>query len=188
MPSIEQAQTKPSPTKLLPLDAWFLNPFALAAAAVPVAAQAPATASEFARSVLPAGTPWLQALNQSNMELMGLLTRRSQALMALPRQAMQCKAPTDVFELQVRFWQAAVLEHADTARRVASAWGNALPAFGRTEVMAKSTAAPVSPPRDRITFVDHGVEQQKPLAAREQAVVNADVPRPQRRDEHRSAA
>ena len=74
--------------------------------------------------------PWLKAVAQTNIEMMGLMTRRSQALMEVSAKASQCRQPQDILGLQTQFWQAAYQEHTEATKRIVTAWGSVVPMAG----------------------------------------------------------
>jgi hypothetical protein len=88
--------------------------------------------------------PALKGVGRWNLELIGLMSRRSQAWLEIPARLGHCKTPVDVYNEQMRFWQAATTDYADGWRRLAVAWG----AFA---VMPKLNG---SQPRDYMTFAD----------------------------------
>jgi hypothetical protein len=67
--------------------------------------------------------PSLKGAARWNLELLGLMTRRSQAWMELPARVGRCKTPVDVYNEQMRFWQTAAADYTDGWRRLAAAWG-----------------------------------------------------------------
>jgi hypothetical protein len=88
--------------------------------------------------------PALKGVGRWNLELIGLMTRRSQAWLEMPARLGRCKTPVDVFSEQMRFWQTAAADYADGSRRLAAAWG-------ACAVMPKLNGAQ---PRDYITFAE----------------------------------
>jgi Phasin protein len=130
MHSAQEHRIGPSPTKVWSVDSWFINPFAAIASAGQVQ-EGPSRATvspieAMMRTAAQSANPWVQACSRSNLELFGLMSRRSQAAMALPAQAAQCKSPQDLMSLQAQFWQTAVQQHTEAARRVASLWSSVL--------------------------------------------------------------
>lgn len=67
--------------------------------------------------------PALMGAGRWNLELVGLMSRRSQAWLEIPTRLARCKTPVDVYSEQVRFWQSAAADYADGWRRLAAAWG-----------------------------------------------------------------
>ena len=95
--------------------------------------------------------PALKGVARWNLELIGLMTRRSQAWLEVPARLGQCKTPVDIFNEQMRFWQTAAADYTDGSRRLTAAWG-------ACAMLPKLNGAQ---PRDYITFA----ESQEPAAA-----------------------
>lgn len=93
------------------------------------------------------GNGVMKASTQATSELVGLMTRRSQAVMAFAAEAAKCRAPQDLMGLQMKFWQTAMEQHTDAARKFAAAWSIALP-----KMPGGAIGSAVSPVRDRITL------------------------------------
>ena len=88
--------------------------------------------------------PALKGVARWNLELAGLIARRSQAWLEVPTRLMQCKTPVDLVNEQVRFWQSAAADYTEGSRRLSAAWGAcaAMPKLNGTL------------PRDYMTFAD----------------------------------
>jgi hypothetical protein len=80
--------------------------------------------------------PALKGVGRWNLELVGLLTRRSQAWLEVSARLIQCKTPMDLFNEQMRFWQrppritlrlASARRRVERLRRDAEAQRNAAP-------------------------------------------------------------
>ncbi|MBX9591127.1 MAG: hypothetical protein K2X43_17715 [Hyphomonadaceae bacterium] len=110
--------------------------------------------------------PMLKGVGRWNLEVMGLMTRRARAWLEVPMRVGQCKTPQDLVGEQLKFWQTAVFDYSEGARRLTVAFG-ALTGPGFTGAQDGKTAAPA---RDHIDFTD-----AKPAAAA------ADVPKRERR-------
>jgi hypothetical protein len=67
--------------------------------------------------------PALKGVGRWNLELFGLMTRRSQAWLEMPARLGRCKTPVDAYGEQMRFWQTAAADYADGWQRLAAAWG-----------------------------------------------------------------
>ena len=52
-----------------------------------------------------------------------LATKRASAYADLPNQLAQCKGPQDLISAQMRFWQTAASDCAESSRQVMAAWG-----------------------------------------------------------------
>jgi hypothetical protein len=89
--------------------------------------------------------PALKGVGRWNLELIGLMARRSQAWLEIPASLGRCKSPVDLYNEQMRFWQTAAADYADGSRRLAAAWGAC------AAVMPKLNGAQ---PHDYITFAE----------------------------------
>ncbi len=69
--------------------------------------------------------PALKGVGRWNLELIGLMTRRSQAWLEVSARLVQCKTPMDLFNEQMRFWQSAAADYTEGSRRLSAAWGAA---------------------------------------------------------------
>ena len=130
------------------------------------------------RGFTQSGNPWLNAYAQASMELVSFATRRSQALMTLPVQAIQCKTPMDVIALQIRHGQNAVQHYVESTRRVASAWSAVTPVaaqFSRTLETATLKQVPVVVKRDRIVIEE---PKPEPVAERIKTAETSEAPAP----------
>ncbi|HEY5828936.1 MAG: hypothetical protein ACAH24_02105 [Hyphomicrobiaceae bacterium] len=67
--------------------------------------------------------PALKGVGRWNLELFGLMTRRSQAWLEMPARLGRCKTPVEAYGEQMRFWQTAAADYADGWQRLAAAWG-----------------------------------------------------------------
>lgn len=94
----------------------------------------------------------LKASAQASNEVMGLISRRSQAYLAFATEAAKCRAPHELFALQMQFCQTAFQHHTEAARKLAAVWNVALP----LPLMAGAGQSgwPTAPQRDRITFAE----------------------------------
>lgn len=88
--------------------------------------------------------PALKGAGRLNLELLGLMTRRSQAWLEIPSRLGHCRTPIDLFNEQMRFWQTAAADYSEGTRRLAAAWG-------ACAAMPKLNGAQ---PRDYITFAE----------------------------------
>ena len=94
--------------------------------------------------------PVLTGVSRWNLELMGLMTRRTRAWMEIPARASQCKTPQDLVREQLQFWQTAAHDYSDGARRLTIAFG---------ALAGPGINGAVAPARD---YID--VAQPKPAA------------------------
>lgn len=129
---------------------WFGGQFGVAepvkseaAATKPAATVAPV------QSALNVGSGVLKAGAQANSEVLGLMTRRSKAMLALSADAAKCRTPQDLVGLQMQYWQTAIQQYSEATRRIAAAWNVALP-----PMQAAANSAGATPQRDRLTFAE----------------------------------
>ena len=79
--------------------------------------------------------PALKGVGRWNLELVGLMTRRSQAWLEVPARLARCKTPMDLFNEQMRFWQSAAADYTEGSRRLGAAWSacTAMPGLNGTQ-------------------------------------------------------
>ncbi len=96
--------------------------------------------------------PALKGVGRWNLELVGLMTRRSQAWLEVSARLVQCKTPMDLFNEQMRFWQSAAADYSEGSRRLGAAWSAcaAMPRLNGTQ------------PRDYMTFAEPKEEAAAP--------------------------
>jgi hypothetical protein len=87
--------------------------------------------------------PALKGVGRWNLELVGLMARRSQAWMEIPARLGRCKTPADLVGEQLRFWQAAAADYVEGSQRLAAAMGACASVVGKFNGVQ---------PRDYITF------------------------------------
>jgi hypothetical protein len=92
--------------------------------------------------------PMLKNTARCNLELVSLASRRAQAYFNLPAAMGRCRSPQDLLGEQVRFWQTAAEQYADTARNVVAIWSSLMTAAAQ---MSNGAAAAE---RDFITFAE----------------------------------
>jgi hypothetical protein len=88
--------------------------------------------------------PALKGAGRWNLEMVGLMARRSQAWLEMPARLRRCRTPMDVFGEQMRFWQVAATDYADGMQRLAATWGS----FGATPKLNGTQ------PRDYMSFAE----------------------------------
>jgi hypothetical protein len=69
----------------------------------------------------------LTALSQLNMEMVGLATRRTQAIMDVSRKASQCRNAGDLATVTTEFWQTAWTQQMESAQKIAALFGATMP-------------------------------------------------------------
>jgi hypothetical protein len=74
--------------------------------------------------------PWFKAVTGSSLELLSLMSRRAQAYMELPTYVGNCRTPQDLVDEQMRFWQTAFRQYAESSQRAMSAWTNGMSLAG----------------------------------------------------------
>jgi hypothetical protein len=78
----------------------------------------------------------LTALSQLNLEIVGLATKRTQAMMDVSRKASQCRSSADLATLTTQFWQTAWTQQVESAQKIASLFGATLPVMIKVEPVA----------------------------------------------------
>ncbi|MFZ4805997.1 MAG: phasin family protein [Hyphomicrobiaceae bacterium] len=112
------------------------------------------------QSVSKAAEPVAKAAARTNIECMRFASQRAQALVAVPSRLATCRTPHDLMTEQLRFWQTAVEQYAETTRHVAAIWAGVNPVaqfmashfetWQQRNEAAKAEAA--RPANDLITF------------------------------------
>ena len=67
--------------------------------------------------------PALKGIGRFNLELLALISRRWQAWLSASRHFGECTSPWEVAQEQLRFWQVAVNDYAQSAQRVSTTFG-----------------------------------------------------------------
>lgn len=65
---------------------------------------------------------YARALAQTNVEMIGLVGRRSRAYLDLPSHLAECRTPQQVLEKQARFFQEMLNDYQTTNERVMNCW------------------------------------------------------------------
>lgn len=68
-----------------------------------------------------------RAGTRTNLELMTLMSQRTQAYLSVPNRLAACRTPHDLANEQVRFWQTAFQQYAEAARHITAAWTSLTP-------------------------------------------------------------
>lgn len=63
-----------------------------------------------------------KAVARCQLEVLGLMNRRSQAYLQVPLRFAQCRTPQDLLNEQMAFWRTAMEQYAESGRKVAEAW------------------------------------------------------------------
>jgi hypothetical protein len=99
--------------------------------------------------------PALKGAGRLNLELFGLMTRRSQAWLEMPARLSRCKTPVEAYGEQMRFWQTAAADYADGWQRLAAAWG-ACAAMPKLNGSQPRDYMAVAEPKDAAAAAKHG--------------------------------
>jgi len=67
--------------------------------------------------------PVLKGIGRWNLELIGLVARRSLAWLAIPTRLRQCKSPVDFLNEQWRFWQTFASDYSESSHRLGMTLG-----------------------------------------------------------------
>jgi hypothetical protein len=100
--------------------------------------------------------------------MLSLVSQRAQAYMELPTSVANCRTPQDLFEEQIRFWQTAFRQYAESSQRSMNAWSTSVSGFLTPWAIAGK------PERDFITFPEpqeatSAAEPQKKTGERQAA-------------------
>lgn len=87
-------------------------------------------------SATSAMTPF-KGLARVQSEMMRFYTHRAQAILEIPSQLARCTTPHDILQDQMKFWDTAAKEYAETSRRIQQAWSQAAPAATAVEEPAR---------------------------------------------------
>jgi hypothetical protein len=103
--------------------------------------------------------PILKGAARCNLELVSLASRRARAYFELTSRVSRCRSPQDLAGEQVRFWQVAAQDYADSARCFMDAWSSVFALGLRAGEAAAGTAE-----RDYITFAESRADAAAPAA------------------------
>lgn len=74
--------------------------------------------------------PYMKGIARSQLELMGLASRRTQAILEVPSRLSRCRTPQDLLNEQVQYWRTAYEDYSDSMERVGEALASCLaPSF-----------------------------------------------------------
>ncbi len=101
----------------------------------------------------------LKAAARCQVEVLGLVNRRTQAYMQVPTRLAQCRSPQDVLNEQLAFWRTATEQYQACAVKIGEAWAQALPlqlaGMGKAE-------------RDYINFNGSGAKESGAVSSRQE--------------------
>lgn len=95
--------------------------------------------------------PLVKNVGRANLEVLGLITRRTRAWLDLPTRVSKCRTPQDFLQEQARFWQTAAADYGESAKRLAVALGALTPVGFNGAWNIKAAA----PSRDYISVQDN---------------------------------
>lgn len=70
------------------------------------------------------GAP-LKVAARCQLEVLGLVNRRTQAYLQVPARLARCRSPQDILNEQMAFWRTAAEQYGETSRKVFDAWTSA---------------------------------------------------------------
>lgn len=144
-------------------------------------AQATEEATNSLFGVMKGAEPAFKAVARTNLEWMRFASKRAQAAIAVPSRLAACRTPHDLMTEQVRFWQTAFEQYAETTRQIGAIWSNFNPA---AQLMTQhfeswqqqneaSKAAAAKPAYDPITFPEPKPQPAPARSARDERVPTA---------------
>jgi hypothetical protein len=144
------------------------------------AVQATEEAASSWLGALKGAEPAVKAVARTNLEWVRFASKRAQAAIAVPSRLAACRTPHDLMTEQVRFWQTAFEQYAETTRQIGAIWSTVNPAaqmmtqhfetWQQQNEASKEAAA--KPAYDPITFPEPKA-QPAPRTTRETRVANA---------------
>lgn len=72
----------------------------------------------------------LKAAARCQLEVLGLVNRRTQAYLQVPTRLAQCRTPHDLLNEQMAFWRVAGEQYRESALRIGDAWSHVFPWAG----------------------------------------------------------
>lgn len=103
--------------------------------------------------------PFTKSFARGQLELMGLMNRRAQALLEIPNRLSQCRTPQDLVNEQQRYWHTAYEQYSETAGQMMGLMGPLVaPPFG----FGAATAETSKDEHDYITFPEQTKEERVP--------------------------
>ena len=101
--------------------------------------------------------PFTKSFARGQLELMGLMNRRAQALLEIPSRLSQCRTPQDLVNEQQRYWRTAYEQYSETAGQMMGLMGPLVaPPFG----FGPATAETSKDEHDYITFPEQTNTEQ----------------------------
>ncbi|MCC7254088.1 phasin family protein [Hyphomicrobium sp.] len=106
------------------------------------------------------GAPF-KAAARTQLEVLGLVNRRTQAYLHVPTLLARCRTPQDLVNAQMAFWRTAGEQYTDAARKVFDAWTS-------QDAWSYSNGRPAATARDYINFNGTGSKERGSHAGPEQ--------------------
>lgn len=100
----------------------------------------------------------LKAATRCQVEVLGLVNRRTQAYMQVPTRLAQCRTPQDVVNEQMAFWRTAAEQYRETSIKIGEAWAQAMPWLSAPAIKAE---------RDYINFNGTGSKEGGAITTRQ---------------------
>lgn len=91
--------------------------------------------------------PAYKAAARANLEVVGLASRRAQAMMDVPSRMMACRTPLDVMNASASYWQTAARQYGEAYAKIWGAYMGAMPAqpWGSSEARPAARAPEAEP-------------------------------------------
>mgnify|MGYP001176828235 CR=1 FL=1 len=64
----------------------------------------------------------VKAVARCQLEVLGLINRRTQAYLQIPERFAQCHTPQDLLNERMAFWRTAMEQYAESSRKIAEDW------------------------------------------------------------------
>jgi hypothetical protein len=100
--------------------------------------------------------PMMKGMARLNLEAVALVNRRAQAYLERPSRLGRCRTPQDLAGEQLRFWQTAYEQYAETIRKQMAIWTSMVPAMPALSTGYRNGAVRE---RDFITFPEPKTEE-----------------------------
>jgi hypothetical protein len=110
--------------------------------------------------------PMMHGVARWNLEVLGLVTRRTRAWSEVASRFSQCRTPQDVVREQLQFWQTAARDYTESTQKLSVAFGSlAVRGFNG----AAADGRGVAQQRDYITFPEPKPATEQPARGRRAA-------------------
>jgi hypothetical protein len=102
----------------------------------------------------------LKAAARCQVEVFGLVNRRTQAYMQVPTRLAQCRTPQDMLNEQMAFWRTAAEQYRESSVKIGEAWAQAMPWLGTAAMKTE---------RDYINFNGTGSKESGAISTRQES-------------------